>query len=120
VIVFKHEALLAFMQRLVRDREFCEWFAAQPVSALASYGLAPRDLSDLVAVLHDARSQREIAAAMEPVVQSMLRIVEDAEGPAPSDSCGRLRLLEEELQGARERVVAARRQRPRPWWQFWG
>lgn len=120
MLVFKHEVILTFVGRLIHDREFCEWFAAQPTLALASHGLAARDLQDLAAVLRTDRHQREIAVAMQPTVQVMLDFIEggDSGGEAPSFE-ERLARLDSELRAARERLAVARAHHPRPWWKFW-
>ncbi|HVC34630.1 MAG TPA: hypothetical protein VNL16_14060 [Chloroflexota bacterium] len=119
MLVFKHEVLLAFVGRLNHDREFCEWFAAQPSRALASHGLVRRDLQDLAAILRTDRHQQEIAAALEPAVQVLLDLDEDAEdagrGSTPEE---RLARLDAELRAVRDRLAVARTRR-RPWWKFW-
>jgi diadenosine tetraphosphatase ApaH/serine/threonine PP2A family protein phosphatase len=120
VLVFKHEGVLAFVGRLVHDREFCEWYAAQPLQALASHGLDPHDLRDLAAILRSDRHHRDVAAALLPMVEVLLDVVEEAEtGDATSRPEERLARIDSELQTARERVVVARARRPRPWWKFW-
>ena len=120
MLVFKHEGLLAFVGRLTHDREFCEWFAAQPTGALASHGLAASDLQDLAAVLRSDRHQREIAEALQPTIQVMLNLIAAGDvGDEPSQTEERLALLDSELRAARERLAIARSHRPRPWWKFW-
>ena len=120
MLVFKHEGVLAFVGRLVHDREFCEWYAAQPSQALASHGLAPCDLRDLAAILRTTRHQREVAAAMLPMIDLLLDVIDEADaGDAVSRPEQRLARLDAELQSVRERVAVARSQRPRPWWKFW-
>lgn len=120
MLVFKHESVLSFVGRLVNDREFCEWYAAQPSQALASHGLAPCDLRDLVAILRSTRSQRDMAAAMLPMIELLLDVCDEANasdgGSRPEQ---RLAKLDAELRSVRERVADARTRRPRPWWKFW-
>ncbi len=120
MLVFKHEGVLAFVDRLVHDHEFCEWYAAQPSQALASHGLAPQDLRDLIAILRSHRQHRDVAIALLPMIQVLLEVVEEAEsGEGTSRPEERLARIDTELQIARERVVVARARQPRPWWKFW-
>ena len=119
MLVFKHEGLLAFIGRLTHDREFCEWFIAQPSKALASHGLAANDLRDLAAVLRADHRQREVADALVPTVQAMLDVVDheqDVGQQWPIEE--RLATFDSELRAARERLAIVRARR-RPWWKFW-
>jgi hypothetical protein len=118
-LIFKHEAVLTFVGRMIHDREFAEWFAARPSQALASHGLSPQDVRDLADVLSSERRQRDLAVAMQPVVTTMLTLVDTDRDIEGSDEA-RLRgeLLQAELIAARERVAATRAQ-ARPWWKFW-
>ena len=120
VLVFKHEVLLTFVGRLIHDHEFCEWFATEPSSALASHGLAPRDVQDLAGVLRTDRRQREFSEALQPMVQVLLDLIDDAQADVGNSRAqDRLERLDLEIQSARERVADARTRRPRPWWKFW-
>lgn len=119
MLVFKHEGLLAFIGRLTHDREFCEWFVAQPSNALASHGLAANDLRDLAAVLHGDHRQRDVADALVPTVQAMLDVVDNEEAVDerwPMED--RFATFDSELRAARERLAIVRARR-RPWWKFW-
>ena len=119
MLVFKHEGLLAFIGRLTHDREFCEWFIAQPSKALASHGLAANDLRDLAAVLRADHRQREVAEALVPTVQAMLDVTDheqDVSQQWPIEE--RLATFDSELRAARERLAIVRARR-RPWWKFW-
>lgn len=120
MLVFKHEGILTFVGRLVHDREFCEWFASQPTGALASHGLVARDLQDLAAVLRTDRRQRELATALQPVVETLVEIVAEADDDGQTSlPAERLERLDVELRAAQERLAYVRAQRPRPWWKFW-
>lgn len=117
--MFRHEGLLTFVGRLSRDREFCEWFAAQPSKALASHGLTDRDLRDLAMVVETEHHHRELATALQPAVQAMLALLDaDARGEI-GEPAERLAHLDAELQATRERLAVARARSPRPWWKFW-
>lgn len=125
--MWKHEALLSFVDRIAHDSEFREWFVISPPEALASYGLGIRELRDLETVLTQERRQRELAEALRPLVR---RLVEAAEVPARSglgsgygDAIHQemyLRLTAE-VDASRPRLAAAReaQRRRRPWWKFW-
>jgi hypothetical protein len=120
VLVFKHEGLLAFVGRLIRDREFCEWFVVQPRDALGSHGLEVRDLEDLAAVLRTDRHQRDVASALQPMIEALLNVIGEAEsGDAISRPEERLERLDSELHSVRERLAVVRARQPRPWWKFW-
>ncbi|HVB96980.1 MAG TPA: hypothetical protein VNG11_04560 [Chloroflexota bacterium] len=120
MLVFKHEAVLTFVGRLVHDREFCEWFAAEPFQALSSHGLSVRDLEDLNDVLRTDRHQPEVAAAMQPLVEVLVKLFNDSrQGIAASTPDERISSLNAELHQVRDRLAVARRQPPRPWWKFW-
>jgi hypothetical protein len=119
MLVFKHEAVVTFVDRLVRDREFAEWFVAGPEQALASYSLTSRDLRDVADVLDADRYQPALARALQPTVRCLLGLVDDAR---PDDSAdvvlARCARLSEELVATRDRLSTARASR-RPWWKFW-
>ncbi len=120
MLVFKHESVLAFVGRLIHDREFCEWYVAQPSKALASHGLAPCDLRDLATILRTTRNQREVAAAMLPMIELLLDVIDEASfGDEASHPEQRLAKLDAELRSVRERVAEARTRHLRPWWKFW-
>jgi hypothetical protein len=120
VLVFKHEAVLTFIGRLVHDREFCEWFASEPSDAMSSHGLTTRDLEDVADVLRTDRRQPEVAAAMCPMVDVLLRLIEESrQGHVASSPAERLSLLDSELRQVHERLAVARSYRMRPWWKFW-
>jgi hypothetical protein len=120
VLVFKHEAVLTFVGRLLRDREFAEWFAARPDEALASHGLELQDLRQVADLVQSDRYRPELSRALQPTVQLLVGIVEAADG-AESDlvAAARWQRLDDELRLARDRVAQARRQSARPWWKFW-
>lgn len=116
MLVFKHEAVLGFIDRLVRDPEFAEWFVVDPRQALASYSLAASDLGDVCDVVEAGRYQQHLARALRPTMELLREI---AENPAPDlvrERCGR---LQDELRSTRGRVATAREERRRPWWKFW-
>ncbi len=120
MLVFKHEGLLAFVGRLTHDREFCEWFVAQPTRALASHGLAAQDLRELAAVLRGDHHQRDVADALQPTIQAMLDLVDDDDEIDEQErTAERLARLDSELRAARERLAVVRARRQRPWWKFW-
>jgi hypothetical protein len=117
--VFKHEALLTFVGRLVRDREFSEWFAARPRGALASHGLTERDVRDVADVLAVERSRRAQARALQPTVATMLKLIDEGESSDdPVAAADRFARLDSELHAARTRLEEVRRS-ARPWWKFW-
>ena len=120
MIVFKHEAILSFVDRLIHDREFAEWFVAQSSQALSSYNLTPRDLQDVSEVLGSERHQPEVARALQPTLRLLVSLCDDADvGDDPRTIEHRFGGLERELQEARLRIAQARQVRPRPWWRFW-
>jgi hypothetical protein len=119
MLVFKHEAILIFVDRLVRDREFAEWFVAGPEQALASYSLTTRDLRDVADVLDADRYQPELAQALQPTLRCLLGLIDEARlDDAPDRVPARCTRLSEELTATRERLSVARARR-RPWWKFW-
>jgi hypothetical protein len=118
-LVFKHEAVLTFMGRLVNDREFSEWFASRPAQALASHGLSIRDVQDVADVLSRERQQRHVAEALEPVVLTLLEVIDQGAVAEDSDAITqRFARLRTEFSDAHDRLAAARRQ-SRPWWKIW-
>lgn len=116
MLVFKHEAVLGFIDRLVRDPEFAEWFVTNPSEALASYSLEASDLREVEDVVETGRYEQQLAHALAPTVRLIREI---AESSASSGTAARYRLLRDELHGTRERVAIARAARSRPWWKFW-
>ena len=112
-MVFKHEAVLTFVGRLTRDREFCEWFAADPCQALGSHRLEVEDLRDVAAVLQSDHRRPDVSAAMRPMIDTLVRMIEDG-GSSDEAAAGRLACLDGEIQAVRERLAVARTQR-RPW-----
>jgi len=119
LLTLRHEAFLAFVGRLLHDREFSEWFASQPISALASHGLRGQDLRDVAEVLNSERYEAHLAHALRPTVALLIDMVENARpSEAPDAASARYARLEEELQTARVRVSSARAS-TRPWWRFW-
>lgn len=118
-LVFKHEAMLTFVGRLIRDREFSEWFVARPLQALASHGLSAHDLQDVADVVATDRRRPELARALQPTLALLLELIE-APGTVgeSSDVAVRHARLATELQAAHDRLAAARAER-RPWWKFW-
>src|SRR5438046_1270758 len=118
MVVFKHEAILSFVDRLIHDQEFTEWFVARPAQALASHSLAARDLQDVVDVLATGRGDSHVARALQPTMQLLL--VLSAEGNSGGgDTEERYARLICELKAARERLVLARDKAGRHWWKFW-
>ncbi len=118
-LVFRHEALLTFVGRLLRDREFSEWFAARPSQALASHGLSQRDVRDMADVLANERQRPRTARALLPTVNLFLELIATeptANGSVDFDN--RAGRLDAELQSTRERLVLARGE-SRSWWKFW-
>ena len=120
MLVFKHESVLTFVGRLVHDREFCEWFATEPIAALSSHGLRVGDLEDVVDVLRSDRRQPEVAAAMQPLVEVLVQFInESRQGPWARTPDERISSLDMELHHVRDRLAVTRTQRVRPWWKFW-
>lgn len=120
MLVFKHEALLTFIDRLIHDREFAEWFVAEPEQSLRSYGLAAVDLQDVADVLVRDRGQPAIAGALQPTVQFLLGVVGEARGgDDPELVSRRFARFQVELTSTRERLAAASQPRVRRWWKFW-
>jgi hypothetical protein len=118
-LVFKHEAMLTFVGRLIRDREFSEWFVARPLQALASHGLSAHDLHDLADVVATDRRSPQLARALQPTVALLLELIEaPVTGAGSGDVAIRHAWLATELQAAHERLAAARAE-ARPWWKFW-
>jgi len=118
-LVFKHEALLTFVGRLVRDREFSEWFAARPTQALASHGLQPRDMKDMADVLMNDRNRPKLATALLPTVNLFLDFIEkEPIASTEQDVAGRVAMLDGELRSTHERLQLARTA-SRSWWKFW-
>jgi hypothetical protein len=118
-LVFKHEALLTFVGRLIRDREFSEWFVARPSQALASHGLTERDVQAMADVLASDRQRPRLAEALRPTVALLLELCECERMPASDDSEAiRMDRLHQELRLTSDRLVVARTEE-RPWWKFW-
>jgi hypothetical protein len=118
-LVFKHEALLTFVGRLIRDREFAEWFVARPSEALASHGLTDRDVEDMADILATDRHNPRLARALLPTVSLLVDLIEcDASPNGPGELAQRIDRLTSELQRTSERLAVARSE-TRPWWQFW-
>ncbi len=117
--VFKHEAVLAFVGRLVRDREFAEWFVARPTQALASHGLTDHDIREVAEVVRSERHEPHLARALQPTVAMLLACIEEA---TPSEDSlvfhDRYDRLDAELRATHDRLALAR-QAVRPWWKFW-
>ena len=121
------EALLSFVDRIARDREFREWFAVSPGEALASYRLSVRELRDLDEVLAQERRQRATALALRPLVRLLVETAEAAPTPVAAmgrdDTAGQVvyERLTAEVAASRARLAAAREaeRSRRPWWKFW-
>ena len=119
MLTLKHEAFLAFIERLLHDREFSEWFASQPASALASHGLSSRDLHEVDDILGAERYEARLSRALRPTVALLIAMVDTESLPDPLDPVpDRFARLEEELRATRERVSDVRAT-TRPWWKFW-
>lgn len=116
MLVFKHDALLGFIDRLVRDREFAEWFVAHPDQALASFSLSVGDLRDICEVVEADRYERQFARALRPTMELLLELAAGEPEGGVDERCARLR---DELRSTRGRIAAARSERSRPWWKFW-
>lgn len=112
-------AVVAFVERLMRDPEFREWYFLDPKASLASHQLQPADLYDVAQVLADARlggSRPVVREALRPLFDLLLRALDEpAERPALLARCEALLVI------ARERTqqLAAEERRSRPWWRFW-
>jgi len=121
--MWRHEALLSFVDRIARDSEFREWYTTNPSEALASHGLRARELRDLEQVLAVERSQREVAEAMRPFVRLLAETANSTDGDGSADLTPELRFaqLTSEVGTLRARLAAAReaQRRRRPWWKFW-
>jgi hypothetical protein len=118
-LVFKHEALLTFVGRLIRDREFCEWFVDRPTQALSSHGLTERDVQDMADVLVSDRHRPRLAEALRPTVALLLDLIECEGQPASDDIVAtRIDQLHQELRLTSDRLAVARTEE-RPWWKFW-
>ena len=115
--VWRHDAILTFVNRLTRDQEFREWFAESPSEALASYGLKESDLRYLARALRWETAQREVAGALLPFVEML---IEAAEGHAQEADIAYARLTSkiDELKGQIPEAQARDRS-ARPWWKFW-
>jgi hypothetical protein len=118
-LVFKHEALLTFVGRLIHDREFCEWFVARPTQALSSHGLTQRDVQDMADVLASDRHRPRLSEALRPTVGLLLEMIE-GERLAVSDDrlADRVDRINQELRLTSDRLAVARSEE-RPWWKFW-
>ncbi len=120
VYVFKHDAVLTFVGRLVRDREFSEWFVARPEQALASHGLTPADVHEVADVIQSESRHGQIAVALQPTIAFLVEMIDTARDDDPADQIAeRCRRLNEEVQAAHDRLAEARARQPRPWWKFW-
>jgi hypothetical protein len=118
-LVIRHESLLTFVGRLLRDREFSEWFVASPSQTLASHGLARSDMRDVADVLAHYQKHLRTAQALAPTVDLFLEIIDGEESAATyGEVVDRLDRLEAEMQMTHDRLVAARLE-PRVWWKFW-
>lgn len=119
MLAFKHEGILAFVERLLRDREFSEWYVSRPTQALASHGLSSRDLADVDEVLRGNRFRPDLSQALRPTVQLLLQLAAEAgDTDQPEVIERRWERLDEQLRVTRQRVAEARA-RNRPWWKFW-
>lgn len=112
-------AVVAFVERLMRDPEFREWYFLDPEAALASHHLEPRELYDVARVLADARlggARPVIREAVRPLFDLLLRALDEpAERPALLARCEALLSVARERTRQRE----AEERRHRPWWRFW-
>lgn len=114
------KALVAFLERIVRDKEFREWYIAEPQRALASYGLREGELADLAHFLDEAavRGQLppEVRDALRPLVRTLARMAGAGPQVLPELQAECERLIAEGQRLAAERKTA---RRARPWWRFW-
>lgn len=119
MLTFKHEAFLAFVERLLHDREFSEWFVSQPGEALATHSLSVQDLQEVNDVLQAERYEPNLSRALRPTLSLLLEVIREAHRPEdPNATRTRLARLEDELGATRLRVSEART-KSRPWWKFW-
>lgn len=118
-LVSRDESLLIFVGRLLRDREFTEWFVTSPSQALASHGLAGRDVRDVADVIAHDQKHLRTARALAPTVNLFLEVIE-GEGSAATheEVVDRLDRLEAEMRMTHDRLAAARLE-SRVWWKFW-
>jgi hypothetical protein len=117
-LVFKHEAILTFVGRLVHDREFAEWFVTRPAEALASHGLSARDLRDTTEILTSSRHRPELSRALLPTVLLLLELSQSPPSSGTAELADRVERLTTEIHLTSERIAVARSE-PRPWWKFW-
>lgn len=111
-------AIVAFVERLVRDPEFREWYFSEPEAALGSHELRPADLHDVARLLSEGRwggSRPVVRDAVRPLFDLLLQALhEPGERPALLRRCEALIVI------ARERAQQeVEEQRRRPWWRFW-
>ncbi|HEX5418109.1 MAG TPA: hypothetical protein VFZ25_20835 [Chloroflexota bacterium] len=119
MLTLKHEAFLAFVERLLHDREFSEWFASQPRDALATHGLSARDLRDVDEILHAERYEPRFSRALQPTITLLLELLDaDVRPEVGATPVQRWARLQDEIQRTRERVTEVRAT-SRPWWKFW-
>ena len=119
MLTFKHEAFLAFVERLLHDREFSEWFASQPAEAMATHGLSIQDLRDVDEILHAERYEPRLSRALQPTITMLLEILDTAEQErVDATPIQRWARLQDEIKRTHERVTEVRAT-SRPWWKFW-
>lgn len=111
-------AVVAFVERLVRDPEFREWYFIDPEAALASHQLDPTELQDVARLLAEGRwggTRPVVREAIRPLFDLLLRALH-----APSERAALLSGCEALIAVARERAQQeVEAQRRRPWWRFW-
>lgn len=119
MLTFKHEAFLVFVERLLHDREFSEWFASHPLQALAAHGLTVQDLRDVDEIVHAERYEPRLSRALQPTITLLLEILDAEErGSGEATPIQRWARLQDEIQRTHERVTEVRAT-SRPWWKFW-
>ena len=114
-------SILAFVERMVRDSEFREWYVARPREALASHGLDGESLQQLYHVLEWGGPYRQTAHLLKPLVDYLVACWKGGDEEDVVVVRQRYEHLTgqiEKLKGRTEFGEAFLRQ-SRPWWKFW-
>lgn len=111
-------AVVAFVERIVRDPEFREWYFVDPGAALVSHGLEAADVRDVAVLLAEGRwggGRAVVRDAVRPLVELLVRALDE-----PGERAALLSQCAELVAATRDRArQRAEEQRQRPWWRFW-
>src|SRR5205085_2719975 len=111
-------SLLTFVDCLLSDEEFLEWFAAAPLASLVSYGMTGEEIEDVGDVLASETVRSSLAQALVPFVEAIRETMARSEQPWDTAQ-SRLIALQLELARTRDRIALARRSTQPIWARIW-